>query len=535
MNSKKQGIPGRRFIQALAVATAVFGFIIPAAASHPEVSLAGSNFEIDTDANLKRDDASPSIDWASVTEARKADLPSGTGDNAFGQGSKEDTAVPTVVSGSIPPNKSDLKFFGAYQEQNGANKFLHLYWSRVQDPSGSTNMDFEFNQKLCNGTVNTGCSSNGVTPIRTAGDLLVIYDLTQGGTTPVLSLRTWNGSAWGSGVNLTSAGKATGSINNSPISSADADGLGAHSARTFGEASINLNAIFDPTKCQSFGSAYLKSRSSPAFTAELKDFIAPQPVNLTNCGRVVVKKVDQAGAPLPGAAFTINPANAKGATNLTQITPSLFCIDNLLFGTTYTVHESVVPTGHRGAPDQTFVPSVGGDCSNVTGTTPPDRTFVNVKIVGAIKVVKRAKHAAATGGSKPHANVTFTIKQGSTTVGTVTTNSSGEACLAGLSLGQYTITETVPTGYRGEAPKTVNVTEGTCTSAPVVVNFTNTPLSNITVSAQSQVPGGTASKIQCTGLTATPADSTPGSFDDTSETFKDLMPGTYTCTVEIDP
>lgn len=32
-------------------------------ASHAEASLAGSNFEIDEDANLKVDDASPSMDW----------------------------------------------------------------------------------------------------------------------------------------------------------------------------------------------------------------------------------------------------------------------------------------------------------------------------------------------------------------------------------------------------------------------------------------------------------------------------------------
>ena len=47
----------------------------PAVASHPEVSLAGSNFEIDTNANLKVDDPAPSIDWASVAEVRQADSP----------------------------------------------------------------------------------------------------------------------------------------------------------------------------------------------------------------------------------------------------------------------------------------------------------------------------------------------------------------------------------------------------------------------------------------------------------------------------
>jgi hypothetical protein len=49
------------------------------------------------------------------------------------------------------------------------------------------------------------------------------------------------------------------------------------------------------------------------------------------------------------------------------------------------------------------------------------------------------------------------------------------------------------------------------------------------------VPGGTASKISCTGLTADPADVTPNVFDDVSETFKDLEPDTYTCTVVVDP
>ena len=53
----------------------------PAQAAHPEVSLPGSNFEIDTNANLKVDDAAPSIDWASVTENRKPDLPTGSTDN----------------------------------------------------------------------------------------------------------------------------------------------------------------------------------------------------------------------------------------------------------------------------------------------------------------------------------------------------------------------------------------------------------------------------------------------------------------------
>ena len=113
-------------VAAIAAATVLLIGVQAAFASHPEVSLPGSNFEIDTDANLKLDDAAPSQDWASVapgtsangSEVRQPEEFTGAQDDSFGQGTKEDTAVPTVVDGSIPPNKSDLLNFGVYLESN---------------------------------------------------------------------------------------------------------------------------------------------------------------------------------------------------------------------------------------------------------------------------------------------------------------------------------------------------------------------------------------------------------------------------------
>ena len=284
----------------------VFAYILPAAASHPEVSLAGSNFEIDTDANLKVDDPAPSIDWAGVDEIRKADTTSGPTDESFGQGTKEDTAVPTVVDGSIPPNKSDLKFFGLYQEGGTTSGFLNLYWSRVQEPQGTTNMDFEFNQKRA-----AAGQGNGVTPMRTAGDLLIIYDLAQGGTR--------RPSRSGSGPAAPGAGDRPYGVGQGhrarstppPIPAADADGLGAHSARDLRRGlSWTSRPSSTPTKCESFGSAYLKSRSSDSFTAALKDFVPPQAINISNCGSVKINKNDDAGRALAGAEFTLYKDNA---------------------------------------------------------------------------------------------------------------------------------------------------------------------------------------------------------------------------------
>jgi len=245
------------------------------------------------------DDASP------VGDERKGcglDLPTGTSDNSFGQGTKEDTPVPTVVDGSIPNNKSDLLRFYVANEKVGPTDFLYLAWERVQEPNGTTNMDFEFNQSNV-------LSSNGVTPNRTAGDVLIKYDLSQGGTNPTLGYHKWvtTGNAaqvceasnslpcWDKVHALT--GFFEGSVN-SPDAVTDPIPPNAPrslSARTFGEAAINLtDSNILPgggASCAGFGSAYLKSRSSDSFTAALKDFIAPIPVNISNCGRIIIDKV----------------------------------------------------------------------------------------------------------------------------------------------------------------------------------------------------------------------------------------------------
>ena len=211
--------------------------------------VAGSDFEIE-DGNLIVD-ASGNLDWVNVDYVFKEDQPTGSGDDSFGQGTKEDTEVPTVVDGSIPPNKSDLKSFGIYEEENDDGKFLHLFWTRVQDPRGTTNMDFEFNQSEV-------LSANGVTPERTPGDVLIVYELSKGGSVPLLFSFTWlDGTedpqigceasnsypCWGDRTDLSAAGGAEGSINEELIPAAESDGLGDLDPRTFGEASIDLSLI----------------------------------------------------------------------------------------------------------------------------------------------------------------------------------------------------------------------------------------------------------------------------------------------------
>jgi hypothetical protein len=290
---------------AIVVATAAFVGIASATTAtctYPQ-TLAGSAFEIDTNANLKVDATGPTntgcIDWltgANVSDPLRPgviaqpDLPSGQNDNSFVQGSKEDTANPTVEFGSIPPNKSDLSWFGIYTEQNPPTPpdgNLELFWSRVQDPSGTTNMDFELNQKFCGPAPTfTNCAGNHVTPVRTVDDILITYDLSRGGTQATISIRRWDGSKWGQPDPLDNT-EARGTINTTAISQSPLvtaqNPTGSLSPRTFGEAAVSFNALFGAGECGSFGSAYLKSRSSDSFTAALKDFVPPKRVDISNC------------------------------------------------------------------------------------------------------------------------------------------------------------------------------------------------------------------------------------------------------------
>ena len=271
---------------------------LPAADCATLNHLSGSAFEIDVNANLAVNGAAADcIDWdsASVNDLSTGDLPTGSGDDSFGQGTAENNPNPTIVDGSIPPNKSDLKRFGIYTESTASGKFLELYWARVQNPQGTTNMDFELNQTACDGTA-ANCAQNGstknplyVTPKWTEGDKLITYDLSKGGTVPGISIRDWNGTEWGAADVISGpGGDALGAVNTSDIAASE---IGPQSAFTFGEVAIDFDVIFDSNECGSFGSVYLKSRSSDSFTSELKDFIAPEDVFISNCAGIVTNAV----------------------------------------------------------------------------------------------------------------------------------------------------------------------------------------------------------------------------------------------------
>jgi Prealbumin-like fold domain len=256
-------------------------------------------------------------------------------------------------------------------------------------------------------------------------------------------------------------------------------------------------------------------------------------------GEVKITKTDDAGAALAGAEFTLYKNNTpldvpRGAedtiTNFkcTTAADGTCTISGVTPGN-YWVVETLVPPGHSGAEDQAITVT--------SGQTTQVGPLVNPRDRGAIQITKTRKHAADGPGDHAHAGVDFVISGGSLNApATVTTDVDGKACLDGLLPGNYNVHENTPAGYNGEADKTVTVdNKASCSDATYggeTVSFSNTPLTDLDVSVTSQVTGGTKSTIDCDD----PNNSSSGPFaENPTLAIDDLEPGTYTCTVVIDP
>jgi hypothetical protein len=411
--------------------------------------LAPSTFE-GGDGNLVPNSAG-NTDWSTVSGLNTGvDLASGGGDNSFGQGTKEDSPNVTVVSGSIPPNKSDLtRFYEASEFVSGANggNFLYLGWER-SNVLGSANMDFEINQATTPGLGSPGAHTIN----RTAGDLLVTFDFSNGGGRPTLGLLKWvtTGSAsqcfssssvpcWGNHVNLNSS-NSEGAVNNVD---AVTDPFTHQSlpALTFGEASINLTTagVFPPGTCEAFGSTFAKSRASSAFNAEVKDFIAPTAVNIANCGTIKIHKV------------TENGDSTFGYTTTGGLSPATFNLSN---GQTRTYGPNTVVPGPYSVTEAT-VPS-GWTLKNLVCTATGSGTSASTSLATATASITMAPRGVVDCTYTNHTNVSPTI---STSLSHSTVN-----------IGDSVTDSATLTGATADAGGTVTYkvyTDNACTLNPV--------------------------------------------------------------------
>jgi Prealbumin-like fold domain len=481
-----------------------------------------------------------------------------TVDSAFAGGTKQDHDCASVGTGKAP-NKDDLKrYYLANSTAANGDIFLALAWVRIPQntTSASAHVGFEFNQ----GETPCGPASDGLVE-RTAGDLLIVYDFEGGGDEPVITLREWvttgacevgssSPPCWGTAVDLTAGGFAEAEVN---AGTSVIDQIAPVPPETlndseFGEAIINLSdaGVFTPGECVAFGKTYAVSRSSGnSAQAQMKDLVGPGEINIQNCGQIIIHKQT---VPSPDPTSTSFDYTTTGGLD-----PATF---SLLDGGTQDYGTEVQAGPYSVTEDDpsptfalTAIDCSASDLSNGSTATPDlgtltvdivleatDRvecTFVNTLQTGAIKITKTRKHAA-TPANDAHAGVEFTV-DGTT----VMTDANGEACVDGLAFGTYTVEESVPPGYVSDDPSKDVTVDNTadCDDDPYggeTASFHNTPLTNLTVSVDSQVDGGTASTIDCV-LASTSVPATPPDNGDGSLTLSDLQPGTYNCEIVIDP
>ena len=179
--------------------------------------------------------------------------------------------------------------------------------------------------------------------------------------------------------------------------------------------------------------------------------------------RVKIIKTDGlTGSPLPGAEFTITrKSTGTVAATLTTNASGEATSDLLPYGE-YTVTESKVPATYV---DQGYTATVNGTENNKTY----ELRVSNEPMKGAIRVIK----TDALDGT-PIAGVVFDIYQGSTKVGSMTTNANGIAESGQLPKGNYTVKEhALPQGYTGSlvsmdcVVKSAETTELKATNQPI--------------------------------------------------------------------
>jgi prealbumin domain-containing protein len=188
----------------------------------------------------------------------------------------------------------------------------------------------------------------------------------------------------------------------------------------------------------------------------------------------------------------------------------------------------------------------GGTPSNITVLSGKTTTCTFTNEQGAIQILKESSKAAAT----PLTGAMFKITTDAAGLNQIagspfTTDGSGLICVGNLAFATYYVTETAaPAGYSIDDSTTHSAvvnTPGSCPGSPSVgdsFTFTDTPLTDLTVTVKSEATGGTTSMIKCVGPSPSTSDilgSPQGPGGSVTLTSNGLVPGTYTCTVVIDP
>jgi hypothetical protein len=264
----------------------------------------------------------------------------------------------------------------------------------------------------------------------------------------------------------------------------------------------------------------------------------------TQRGTIVIKKVTDPSSDT-STSFGFTPGGGLGTTGF-----------NLTNGGTPKTYSNVVPGAGNSNSVSENTPPFGwvltsATCDNASlvtditvapgGTT--TCTFTNTLQHGALQITKQS---IKSGNAKlAGAEFSITGPGGYSQTGLVS-DASGIVCVEGLSIGDYSVTETkAPDHYTIDhtAPvvKTVTATGAKCSDSPFggeKLTFNDTPKTDldIKVASQDTGSGGSSSTITCTNdVGGSNIGNSPKTGNSAEVTANDLAPGNYTCKVLIDP
>jgi hypothetical protein len=499
----------------------------------------------------------------------------GTSEFQFKSGTKFDDPCVTINTGSSPP-KDEWTNIAEYLEA-APNKDLYFYGASIRPVvNGNSSGNVYFSQ-----TTN-GC--------HTPGDILFGFNFLNGGGTPSIHALEWlpSGSTlpcflssssppcWGNDKPLASQ-FFEGTVNPNQINGSD-NGINGQTlpANAFAEFGINITGALKNlgvTNIPCFANQTWVSRSSgSSFSSNPGDV---EVVSRPTCGNITIIKHT-----LNGAGNRTGVDQTFGYTTTGGLSPSTFTLNDAA-GTdnaantqaytklgigNYSVTEGAEPANfafvsltckNNGTTDNSVV---SGETVNIPLKANDSWvcTYVNQQQLGAIKITKTGKDKNCTAAGTPTigngtctgnavaalSGGVFSVKDagGHAVSGSpATTGSDGTVCIGNLPFGTYSVQETgAPSGYAIDDSTAHNVTVNTNSTCgdgnEATFSASDTPLTNVTANAQAQVAGATNSTVTCVNSTSTNIGNSPqGPSDPSKVTANDLKPGTYTCTVVIDP
>ena len=188
-----------------------------------------------------------------------------------------------------PTSKCDINNALFHSATSSTQKWLILGGDRFST-TGTSYIDFQFSQGIFSRT-STGFSSvgpNGESLAayggRTPGDFVLSMEYTNGGAIATVHYYRWQPTSEGGSYKFVDLGVPAGAFGASNTATIDvpygAFGSTSYIPFAFVEAAVNIDAILSGS-CQTVNirTIFVSTKASDSYSAALKDFVEPQPVN----------------------------------------------------------------------------------------------------------------------------------------------------------------------------------------------------------------------------------------------------------------